>query len=574
MYVMKRIGCLLLLLVFCFGAVVGCGTKTSGFSSAVSAISETQEGSDSASSDDAVATTTEVTSADGGKSSLTKTTSKKGVISMDFSSLEVSDKKFSPASNEMDTLLARNPSRGWRTHIYWRVDWALNSQKLLEVSALYGKRWENRYQYWENQYEHFFNTGSDYTATAFTYIYLTGYQNTMELPQAVIDCIEEFFDFVRKKKFTMLLTFCYCDDANDLSTCATESVMIAHMRQLAPVVKRNTDVIHCIKAGFVGAYGEWAYQNPEVNHANVTKGILKFLCEPTGLQYLARLPQYKNTIGKENKNYSRIGFSNDAVYGEQTRKDWHSGGFQYGTAAWEQVCEEGAFAPNDGEMCTNHQMNEYYNPVTEAKGIIPYGIEVIAEVAHHWFSTMSVWHGNHDYNSNWDAVRIMDTWKEQSVTPQMLQQKRVVYDPSWFKDKNGKTLSRNCFEFLRDHLGYRIELQRVSVTKDGKVTLKLKNYGMAAAFRMNSGFVVLDENYKVVSTVKAGDPETWYSHDPYSWADTEVPEYTVQAKIRLPKEKGTYYLAFYLKNDVDMYAYMSNQMEHIDNYHILHVFSL
>ena len=491
-----------------------------------------------------------------------------------FSPLVVSNKKFSSSTKDMDSLLAKNPSRGWRTHTYWYVDWALNPQKLLEVSAQYGKRWENRYQYWENQYSHFFNTGDDYTATAFTYIYLTGYENTMELPQEALDCIEEFFDFVRKKKFTMLLDFCYCDEATQLETCADEGIMIAHMRQLAPIVKRNADVVHCIKAGFVGAYGEWAYQDPPVNYSNVTRGILKFFCEPTGLQYLARLPKYKNSIGKKDPLYSRIGFSNDAVYGEQTRTGWESGGFQLGTDAWDQVCREGAFAPNDAEMCTNHQMNEYFNPETGTKGIIPYGIDVIAEAAHHWFCTMSVWHGNHDYNSNWDSVRIMDTWKKQNLTPQMLQERNIVYDPSWFQDKNGKAITRNCFEFLRDHLGYRIELQNVSVTKDGSVTLKLKNYGMAAAFRMKSGFALLDENYNVVSIVKAGEPETWYSHDPYNWLDTHLMVHTVQANIRLPQKKGNYYLAFYLKNDLDMYAYMSNTMDRAGGYHILHAFSL
>ena len=483
-------------------------------------------------------------------------------------------KSFSPLPYQQSALLWENPSRGWRTHLYWNVGWALDPQKLLEVSAQYGKRWENRYDYWENQKRHFFNTGSDYTSTAFVYIYLTEYHDNPVIPQEALDCIEEFFAYVRKEGFTMLLDFCYCDDLNDLSTCADEKIMLAHMRQLAPIVKRNADVVHCIKAGFSGAYGEWAYQEPAIDYARVTKGILQNFCKSTGLQYLARLPKYKNSIGTNNEFYSRIGFSNDAIYGEQTRKGWESGGFQVGTDAWEQVCREGAYAPNDGEMCANGSMLNYRDEETGKLGIIPYGIDVIAEAAHHWFCTMSVWHGNYDYNSSLDSVRIMDTWRLQEVTPQLLKERKVVYDPSWFKDADGSVGYRDCYEFLKDHLGYRIELQNVKLDTNGKVTLRLKNYGMSAAFRMNSGFAVLDENHRVVSTLPAGKPEEWYSHDPNNWQDTQVLTHTVEGTVSLPQKAGKYYLAFYLKNDIDKYAYTSNAMECVNGYHILCDFTI
>lgn len=243
-----------------------------------------------------------------------------------------------------------NPERGWRTHTYWFVDWALNPQKLMDISAAYGKRWENRYQYWENQCYYFFDTDHDHVSTAFVYIYLTAYHNTPILPQEALDCIEEFFDFVRKKKFTMLLCFAYCDNATQLDTCASEDIMIAHMKQLEPIIKRNSDVVHCLKAGFSGAYGEWAFQEPPIDYANITNAIMKYLSKPTGLQYLSRLPRYKNSIGTDSPFYHGIGFSNDAIYGEQSRNGWHSGDFQYGTDEWKQVCREGHLPPTT-ERC-------------------------------------------------------------------------------------------------------------------------------------------------------------------------------------------------------------------------------
>lgn len=234
----------------------------------------------------------------------------------------------------------------------------------------------------------------------------------------------------------------------------------------------------------------------------------------------------------------------------------------------------GAFAPNDGEMCTNYQMLNYYNAENDCIGIVPYGIDVIAEAAHHWFCTMSIWHGNHDYNPSLESLRIMDTWKEQEVTPQLLEERRVVYDPSWFTNEKGEPIQRNCFEFLRDFLGYRITLQSADISEDGTVSLRLKNYGMSAAFRMKSGFAILDEHFDVITTVEAGKPETWYSHDPYHWEDTTVLEHTVTAKLPMQQEAGRYHLAFYMKNDLDVFAAMSNRITTVNGYHILHSFSI
>lgn len=467
-----------------------------------------------------------------------------------------------------------NPERGWRTHTYWHVGWALDPQFLLKISSQWGKRWENRYEYWENQCYYFFDTGDDYTPTAFVYIYLDAYHDTPVLPQEALDCIEEFFAFVRKKKFTMLLNFSYCDEATDLRDCATEDIMIAHMKQLEPIVERNRDIVHCLKAGFVGAYGEWAFQEPPVDCKTVTNAIMQYLSKPLDRQYLSRLPRYKNTIGTDSPYYHGIGFSNDAIYGEQTRRGWNSGDFQYGTEEWEQVCREGAFAPNDGEMCTNHQMLTYYNAESDSTGIVPHGIEVIAEAAHHWFNTLSVWHGNHDYNPVWDSLRIMDNWKKEPVTPQMLEEHKVVYDPSWFINEKGETVERSCYEFLRDFVGYRISLISATVTDDGEVTLKLKNHGMSAAFCMTSGFAVLDKRFRILTTVEAGHPETFYSHNPHNWEDTTVLEHTVSAKLPMPQTAGQYHLAFYMKNDLGVFAYMSNRIPTVDGYHILYSFSV
>lgn len=471
---------------------------------------------------------------------------------------------FAAATKAQDLRLTANPSRGWRTHLVLNMDEALRAK---DVTA-----------YYRQQKDIYFNVAPDVVTTCYTYVYLTAYRGR-DLPQTVLDALDKFFVFARSSGFTVLLTFAYCGDFTDLSTCADQATILRHIKQLAPLVKKNADAIHAIKQGFVGSFGEWAdvYQKPAVNYATVTRAIVQELCVPAGLTFMHRMPEYKNTIAKTDPLYRLIGFGCDAMYGEQTRKGWESAGFQFGTPGWTQVCEEGAYTIQDGEMCTNQAMHGYYNAETGGTGIIPKGIEMIAQLGHHRYSTMSVWHGMYDDRGN---DPIMDYWKRETVTPEMLDRIGVVYDPSWFTSATGGKTARNCYEFIRDHLGYRIGLQHLDFTGSGKAgssataKLTLKNFGFAAAHRMQSGFAVLDSNYDVVSAVPAGDPSSWHSHDPDHWKDTKIRTYTVSANIGLPDKPGKYYLAFYLKNGIDQFARTANLLDIAGGYNVMCAFTV
>lgn len=566
----RRILSLLLIATLCLPmAACGGNTSTSNNSGASSvaesnsAVSSEISESVTSASIDSVAQESQSSTGSAGNADTDKKPQSSKNTTGTATSLNV-NMSFDAATKAQDVRLLSNPSRGWRTHLSIYVDEALKSTNLNS--------------YFEERAKGTLNVSPDVATTVYSYIYLTAYRG-QDLPKAALDAIDKFFEFARKREFTVLLTFAYCDDLNNLTTGADQATILRHIEQLAPIVKKNKDTIHVIKQGFVGAYGEWAsvYQRPEVDYATITKAIVKNFCVPTGLRFIHRLPEYKNLVKSDSKIYSLIGFGNDAIYGEQTREEWQSGNFQLGTSAWEQVSKEGAYTINDGEMCTNHSMHNYIDPTTGKKGIIPKGIEVIAELGHHWFSTMSVWHGMYE-----DPVNdpIMDYWKKEQVTPELLQQYKVVYDPSWFKTATGGTVKRSCYEFIRDHLGYRIGLQSLKFTgstkagSTAKAELKLKNFGFAAAYRLSSGFAVLDSNYDIVSTVSAGEPEKWYSHNPDNWQDTTIREYEVNANIKLPSKPGKYYLSFYMKNGIDMFARVANKLDSAGGYNIMCEFTV
>ena len=104
--------------------------------------------------------------------------------------------------------------------------------------------------------------------------------------------------------------------------------------------------------------------------------------------------------------------------------------------------------------------------------------------------------------------------------------------------------------------------------------MPLVNYGFAAAFNLESGFVLLDSGNQVVSAVKSGVPETWYNRNPAQYTDSRNLTHTLKATLKLPAKPGRYKLAFYLKNTADQYARLSNRTPMAGGYHILHEFDV
>ena len=183
----------------------------------------------------------------------------------------------------------------------------------------------------------------------------------------------------------------------------------------------------------------------------------------------------------------------------------------------------------------------------------------------------------------------MKRWIEkESITPDILDANGIIYDPNWFVDVDGDAIHRNPYEFLRDHLGYKLVAENSTLKGDlgrlGKLTVDMtfKNYGFAAPFFLEAGFAVLDSKYNVVSSVAAGEPDKWislpadyYTTERKSSVQADVLTHNVSAELELPEAEGTYYIAFYLKNSMDDYAMLSNDLPFEgDGFNILHTIKI
>ena len=495
---------------------------------------------------------------------------KKGSASFD-ASVEMTPLTASAEQN----IFMYNPDRGYRTDLVLYVGdlikYVGDETKLMnEIAGVFNI---------------YFAGLKEPCSLAFAYIYLTPW-HLSDLPEDAIKVIEAMFEYCRLRKYKLDVCFCYnnqyainCHLSQEnkdklASECADEATILKHIDQLAPVIAEYKDCCFNIKNGFIGFVGEWAasFQWPEVNYDKITMAIVDKLCAPNGLYFSHRHPSYTESVRKnypEWENIKWIGFNNCAFYGEQQKEGWHSGGFQLGDKEgwWEHICKTGAYYPVTGELYTSGAMNRY-NAIVSGK-------EAILELAHHWHTTLSFWHCK--YDASYDQINIMKEWEKQEINTNWLKAQGIIYDPNWFVDDNGNPVPRNTYEFIRDHLGYKLVADKVNLKTEGdkiKVDMSFKNYGFSAAFNLTSGFAVLDDKFNVVSEVNAGDPTKWYSHDPENWKSDVVLDHSVSAELDIPETPGVYYVSFYLKNTMGVGAQLSNSVQFENNQNLLYAFKV
>lgn len=457
-----------------------------------------------------------------------------------------------------------------------------------------------------------------------SYLYLTDFHDR-EIPDSALKCMRLYFDFCRTRKiknnlrisynWEYLITHTEGDKKKWLlaSQCADQETIDLHTRQLAPLIGEYKDAIHTISNGFVGFVGEWAwhYQWPEVDYNKAMMSIVDNLCRPNNLFFSARLPKYRYDFEKAYPEYKflhLVSLNNDAFYGEQeyespytmpdgtkTVTRWNSADYgkniidkEYNICWWDYTSRSAYKTPQGGEMYVQQALTNW--------DMRPYGYDCILECAHHRHTSFSYWHGYLDTNENpnYFETNIMTAWQNPDdkhgyyapVTEDKLKELGVIYDPAWFYDEDGNAISnRNAYNFIRDHLGYRIRLTELYATyldankRKAKISLKLKNYGFAAAFNLTSRIIILDSDYNEISSTKAGEPSSWislpediYPGDNYKISG-DIQDYVlthiIDCEIDLPQVSGKYYIAFALENSDNSAAKVANKLEFVNGYNIL-----
>ena len=518
--------------------------------------------------------------------------------------------EYTALAGKQNDWLTYNPDRGYRTEICVRMT---NDAEKFDSSD-----WRNIYALDtdENLIKKLNKLVDMYlpvnTKLAIAYISFANINRAEKVPDEYLHVLDLFFDICRQKKVKILWRHAYAvptnkyianpeDKAYLATVCADEETMIRHIKQLGEYISKHLDVIQKVSSGVIGN-GEFvaSFQWPPVDFNNVLDALVRYMCVPNGLQMSIRMPRYKmdllnywkETYGEEYPYADIIGFNNDAVFGETDKYNFHSGCLQYNHKTcgnncfnnqddyfdeWAWVTETAAYTSQSGEMFVNAAMI--------GPNLVPTGISVIRQMAHHRYTTLSHWHTLYETQQD----NVMKRWIEgEPLTTEILDQNGIIYDPNWFVDVDGDAIHRDPYEFLRDHLGYKLVSENSTLKGDlgrlGKLTVDMtfKNYGFAAPFFLEAGFAILDSKYNLVSSVAAGEPDKWislpadyYTTERNSSVQEDVLTHNVSAELELPEAEGTYYIAFYLKNSMDDYAMLSNDIPFEgDGFNILHTIKI
>lgn len=310
---------------------------------------------------------------------------------------------------------------------------------------------------------------------------------TAPISKSTLDALDAGFDRVRAAGIKVVLRFVYNDGTGG---DASESQIISHITQLAPVIAKNIDAIAVWQAGFIGLWGEWhtstnGLENP-TSRKNIVNALLTALPKERMIQI--RTPHFKQELWKDPTPES-LYFSGD----KQARVGHH----------------------NDCFLASTTDEGTYLEPAATEKDwlekdvkALPMGGESCRKTT---FTTCD--------NAKKELARFR--WS--------------FYNQFWHPDVWTQWGSEGCRDEIGKKLGYRIVLDEASFAKSvppGGVLpleLKVRNVGYAPMFNPRPVKVVLDDGKtRFVATLDV---------DPRRWMPGAVSE--VNARLRVPATVNT-----------------------------------
>ena len=157
----------------------------------------------------------------------------------------------------------------------------------------------------------------------------------------------------------------------------------------------------------------------------------------------------------------------------------------------------------------------------------------------------------------------LENWRNQPLDPDQLTSEKMPFSEDYFKSSSGNIVQRPVFDYIRDHLGYRIELQQLMLPAkrpdNSPIHLKLEliNRGFAAVKQpCTVAFVLIDQTGKVFELPATGDPATW---QPFAAGDVSFKPVTYNieylGKLPLHLIPGKYKLGIWIADATTLLHY-------------------
>ena len=323
------------------------------------------------------------------------------------------------------------------------------------------------------------------------YCYLTQFHSS-ESSDEKLAALQADFARARREGVKFLFRFAY--EYDGVKEGPTAERILAHIRQLTPVVRDNADVIYVLQVGWIGLWGEFhtsvhGLEKDPKTVADIVAATLEMLppSHPTMMRRMCYRRAALETLGVGTEVTSanawtsdpaaRIGFFNDG-----TLANWWDGGTftnkpyaESGDEDFDDVARNGRYLPVDGELFWTGQ---YSHPAFAC------GLRAIDRLNRHHYTTLSLVHGFSELDQRQDPWTI-DGWKVTPVTPDELSFFDIRFDPAYFEGVPYRT----AFEFIRDHLGYRLAATKADFVGDivpggaFEASVTLRNYGFSTPIK-------------------------------------------------------------------------------------------
>lgn len=442
-----------------------------------------------------------------------------------------------------------NPGRGFRLETAVDVlhDKDNPTEELVELSAKYA---------------------SDSVSLSQSYFYLT-YLIDEKLSGENFQTMQTYFDELQRQGKKAVLRFAYERDFMGRAAVGpTGNQILAHLDQLKPFLEKNKDLILVVQAGMIGAWGEWhssihGLENSEETKAAVLEKLLSVVPQERNVQ--VRLPEFKNLLKDKPELYKRLSFHDDFIV---IRPDRWDADMHEGTPKFDQIVNESPYLVVDGELPWGF-WSVGADPDSPSAGWIIDGLQTARRLFLQHYTSLSVihnykeQHANNKYDENNPPEYSMIVWKKSMITEDSLRQHHMPVSDSYFQKKDGTKAERNVFDYIRDHLGYRIELQslqmpeKLKTGKENLVNLSLINRGFATVFGEHPVcFVLIDEEGMITEFPTTANPVHWQPFQPNDSTYTPL-LHSVDASLALPASlaPGTYKLGLWIPDASERLMY-------------------
>jgi len=334
--------------------------------------------------------------------------------------------------------------------------------------------------------------------------YLSDFVGKDISPEA-FENMQKVLDNAKEVGYKVHIVFAY--DYDPYATEADFDDVFRHLKQLKPFMEKNIGIIDLWRMGFIGAWGEGNQSPMSTDWDNKTKLVKEILdAYPDrfmALRYPSHLAEFiRRGLGDE--YVKRVGYTND-YFTASEHPAAPGNDYTFGSPDYVQVQEKGPYVKVVGEIPYDEETAWGLDFLIS----VPNSIRALKE---HHYSAFDVTQNN--------ALNFAN-WKKYELTPDALKNMNVLFDDSYFRNEEGKWVARSAYQFIRDHLGYRLyadfEKTKLEVV-NGQLNYNITIYNTGFSTLLNPRpvkLVFLDEQHNPVQIVDLdADPRSWQPHDP------------------------------------------------------------